>query len=542
MNNLETLDESTPTSRAQRFYAAAVALWGQGRGQEAADALDQALREKDDFAEAFSMGAYILSQRGKTEAALRFYRRAVSCKPDLSTAWSNMGKLLFQLDRFEESLGAFEAALSVVPDDADFGNSRAGALRKLGRLEASASAAREALRLRPDFAEAALNLGAALLKLGRTEEALTAFRQAGLARPNYADALCGAALALRALDRFDEARAAFHEAVRLGSREAVSGEGCLDLLMGDFERGWEGYEARWIAGKSLAEALGTRFPNWSGPGRGDRSVLVLNDHGLGDTIQFSRYLPMMAQAGVAATFVCPAKLHRLLGPSVGARFVERPPEQETFDAQIPLSSLPRAFSTRLDNVPAPVSYLVVEPELRRKWAARIGEGGFKIGVVWQGNLNPEADMSRSVPLPRFAPLAAIPNVRLISLQKGDSVEQLLRSSPELPVETLGEDFDSGADAFVDTAAAMAHLDLVVTCDTSVAHLAGAMGRPVWVALKKDAEWRWLRDRADSPWYPTMRLFRQPRIGDWSSVFSAMADVCLTQMRERGSSHRNAAGG
>jgi Flp pilus assembly protein TadD len=524
MNTQPILDGATPIGRATRHYSHAVALWSAGREQEAADALDAALREKNDFAEALGMGGYILSRRGKTETALRFYRRAVECKPDLASAWSNMGKLLFQLDRFEDALAAFDAAQSSVPDDADVRNSRAGALRKLGRLEESADAAREALRRRPDFAEAALNLGTALLKLGRTEEALAAYRRASLARPNYPDALNGAALALRALGRFDQARAAFEEAERLGCREAVSGIGCLDLLMGDFGRGWEGYEARWLAGKSLADALGTRFPPWTGPGGGGESVLVFNDHGLGDTIQFFRYLPMMAQAGIAATFVCPAKLHRLLGRREGVRFVEKPPEGEAFDAQIPISSLPRAFSTRLDNVPAAIPYLNAEPELQRSWAARLGESGFKIGVVWQGNPNPEADIGRSFPLPLFAPLAAAPNVRLISLQKGYGVEQLERLPPGMRVETLGAEFDAGPDAFIDAAAAIARLDLVVTCDTSLAHLAGALGRPVWVALKNDAEWRWLRNRADSPWYPTMRLFRQPEIGDWPSVFSAMAEA------------------
>jgi tetratricopeptide (TPR) repeat protein len=527
MNTQQIFDGATPIGRATGHYSRAVALWSAGREQEAADALDAALREKDDFAEALAMGGYILNRHGKAETALRFYRRAVECKPDLASAWSNMGKLLFQLDRFEEALAAFDAAQSVVPDDADVRNSRAGALRKLGRLEESADAALEALRRRPDFAEAALNLGTALLKLGLTEEALAAYRRAGVARPNYSDALNGAALALRALDRLDEARAAFEEARRLGCREAVSGIGCLDLLMGDFERGWEGYEARWLAGKSLADALGTRFPTWAGLGGGGESVLVFNDHGLGDTIQFFRYLPMMARAGVAVTFVCPAKLHRLLGPGDGVRFVEKPPEGEVFDAQIPLSSLPRAFATRLDDVPAAIPYLGAEPELQRSWAARIGESGFKIGVVWQGNPDPEADMARSFPLSLLAPLAATPNVRLISLQKGYGVEQLERLPPGMRVETLGADFDAGADAFVDAAAVMARLDLVVTCDTSLAHLAGALGRPVWVALKNDAEWRWLRNRADSPWYPTMRLFRQPEIGDWPSVFSAMAEAYAT---------------
>jgi len=507
---------------ADRLYADAVALWDRGREMEAVERLDAALRERPDFAEALCMGAYILNNRGKREVALRFYRRAVNCNRKLPSAWSNMGKLLFQLDRHAEALEAFETAAALIPAEADVHNSRAGALRVLGRLGESETAAREALRLRPNFPEAALNLGTALLKLGRAEEALEFYRRAEALRPRFADALCGEALALRALGLLEKARAAFALAEGLGSREAVSGKGCLDLLMGDFARGWEGYEARWIAGKSLTEALGTRFPPWSGPKSGAKRVLVLNDHGLGDTIQFFRYLPMMSGSGAEVTFVCPRKMHRLLGPHSDAFLVEKAPAEKDFDAQIAISSLPRAFATRLETIPAPIPYLHSEPALRRKWAERVGERGFKVGVAWQGNPNPEADLARSIPLAEFAPLANVPNVRLISLQKGFGAEQLEALPSHFQVEALGDDFDAGPDAFVDAAAVTSHLDLVVTCDTSIAHLAGALGRPVWVALKNDAEWRWLRDRADSPWYPTMRLFRQPKVDDWPSVFAEIS--------------------
>lgn len=515
---------ATPINRPVALYADALALWDAGRPGEAADRLDEALRLRPNFAEALSMGAYILQQGGKSEAAVRFYQRALECKPDQPIAWSNLGKLLYKLGQFEAALAAFDAGARLRPFEADFHSNRASALRSLGRLEDSERAAREALQRRPNFPEAALNLGAALLKLGRHAEALAAFRRAGELRADYADALCGEALALRGLDRLDEARAAFAAAEALGSREAISGRGCLDLLLGDFGPGWEGYEARWISGKSLADALGMRFPTWKGPGRAGERVLVLNDHGLGDTIQFARYLALMREAGVEATFVCPSKLHRLLGGQCGARLLEAPPADERFDAQIALSSLPRAFATRIDSVPARVPYLYPEPHRQRLWADRIGEAGFKIGVVWQGNPNPEADMARSFPLQRLAPLAATPGVRLISLQKGFGVEQIEPAKGLFPIENPGEAFDAGPDAFLDAAALIAHVDLVVTCDTSIAHLAGALGRPVWVALKKDAEWRWLRTRADLPWYPTMRLFRQPVAGDWATVFAEMAEA------------------
>jgi tetratricopeptide (TPR) repeat protein len=210
------------------------------------------------------MGGFMLSEHGKPEAALRFYRQALSFNPSLVVAHVNSGKLLFDARRFAEALAAFEAATAIAPDDADAWCSRAGALRELGRLEESLEAARRALLLRPHFAEAAINLGNALLKLDRMDEALFAYRRASAARPGFAAALCGEALALRNLGRIDEAFAAFEAAESLGSREAIAGKGCLLLTLGDFERGFEGYEARWLEGKSLPEALGTRFSHLAG--------------------------------------------------------------------------------------------------------------------------------------------------------------------------------------------------------------------------------------------------------------------------------------
>jgi len=506
----------------QSLYADGVKLWREGRRDDAIAALDAAIALRPDFPEALGMAGYVLGELGKPEPALRFYRQALRLNPAFATAWSNIGKLCFALGRFGEALDAFDALLALAPEDADGWNSRAGALRKLGRLEASAASAGEALRLRPHFAEAALNLANAQLKLDRMEDALASYRQARAIDPGFAPAHCGEALALRALGLFDEALAAFEAAERLGSREAVSGKGCLHLALGDFERGWAGYEARWLSGRSLADALGKRFPTWSGPGNRNEQVLVLNDHGLGDTIQFFRYLPLIDACGAVAALACPPPLRRLLSSRGGVRLVDEANPGEAYDAQIAISSLPHAFGTRLATIPAAIPYLAAEPALCAKWAARVGPRGCKVGIVWQGNLDPEADLARSMPLAQLAPLAAIDNVRLISLQKGEGAKQL--DDPTLPmrVEMLGDEFDAGADAFVDAAAAMMHLDLVITCDTSIAHLAGALGRPVWVALKRDAEWRWLIDRTDSPWYPTMRLFRQQKRGDWRGVFATMA--------------------
>jgi tetratricopeptide (TPR) repeat protein len=508
-----------PLDRAVALYGEAQTLFAAGDAQGAADKLDEALRLRPHFAEALAFGGYLIERSGRTETAARFYGRALELKPDMAIVWSNYGKVLFRLRQFDAALAAFDAALAL-KRDADGLNGRAATLRELGQLDASAAAASEALSRDPLSAEAALNLGNALHKLGRPDEALAAYRAALAQRPDYADALCGSALALRALGQLDESRAAFAQAEALGCREAISGRGCLDLMLGDFERGFEGYEARWIAGRSLAEALGLRFPWWSGPGSSARRVLVFNDHGLGDTIQFVRYLPLMRAAGVEATLIVPRKLHRLLAPSLETRLVEASPEGEAFDAQIALSSLPRAFGTRLSSVPANVPYLAAERERIAPWRARLSGPGLAIGVVWQGNPDPAADRARSFPLAALAPVAAVAGVRLVALQIGEGLNQL--NAARFPILTPGDGFDAGADAFVDAAAAMMSLDLIICCDTSVAHLAGALGRPVWIALKFDAEWRWMRERDDSPWYPTARLFRQPAAGDWGTVFTTMA--------------------
>jgi tetratricopeptide (TPR) repeat protein len=511
-------------------YEEARRLVDAGRDAEASQRLDAAITAKPDFAEAFSLGGYILERSGKAEAALRFYDRALALRPDLTTAWFNLAKLLTRQARFAEALAALDNGLAVVPGDADALNTRSAILRGLWRVEEAAAAAEAALRLRPNFPEAAVNLGTARLKGAQPGPALAAYARASALRPNYADAICGEGLALRALNRLEEARSAFDRAAALGCREAVSGLGCLDLMLGDFERGWEGYEARWVDGKSIAEALGVRYPLWRGPAAGPQRVLVINDHGLGDTIQFARYLPLMARAGVEPHFLCPAKLHRLIGPAVAGRIFEREPLDVKFDAQIAISSLPRAFGTRLDSVPAEVPYLFAESERSARWAAQVGEHGFRVGCVWQGNANPEADIARAFPLQALAPLADVPDVRLISLQRGLGEEQI-GEALGFAVERLSADYDSGSQAFLDAAAVMTSLDLVVTCDTSIAHLAGALGRPVWVALKRDSEWRWLRGRDDSPWYPTMRLFRQETAGDWAGVFAAMA-AALREARRR----------
>ncbi len=279
--------------------------------------------------------------------------------------------------------------------------------------------------------------------------------------------------------------------------------------------GLSGYEYRWIIGQTHKFKLEFPIPEWRGEMRAGEKLIVFDEQGIGDTIQFCRFLPALAEAGLDITFFCRSPAFRLMQSLPKTiRCVNTFGPEERFDSEIALSSLPYALGTRLSTIPAPVPYLSAEPDLVASWAERLAQRGsmadFKIGLCWAGNPNVKADPERSIPLTAFLPLMALPGVRVISLQKYHGLEEIAALPEHVRLETLGEDFDGGGDAFIDSAAVMQSLDLVVSCDTSVAHLAGALARPTFLLLKEIPDWRWLLDRPDSPWYPTMRLFRQPK--------------------------------
>lgn len=509
---------------AWAFYEGGLRAQAMGRLDEAVALIDEALRRRPDFPEALSAGGYILQNRGHAAGALAFYERALALKPDDALVWFNRGGLLLAAGRREEALGSFERACALAPANAGFHCNRGAALFELGRLAEAASAYRRALALDPALAEAELNLGNALMRQGLFREARDAYSRAIERRPDYALAHCGLGIVAKELGCFGEAMASFDRALQLApdSEEALSNRGCLNLLLGDFAAGWEGYEYRWARGARPVPPSPARFDLAVPESLAGKSVLVVNDHGLGDTIQFFRYVALLARAGAEVAFAGPVRLRRLLASSgAPVRWREEGDLSGDFDAILAISSLPRACRTRLETIPAPTPYLFAEPERIALWRERMRGPGLKIGLCWRGNVDFRVDPRRSIPPNALAPLLDLEGVRLFSLQKGQDLADLPEALARR-FENLGQDFDSGSDAFIDTAAMMAELDLVVTCDTSIAHLAGALGRPVWVALRHIAEWRWLIDRSDCPWYPSMRLFRCREGDDWTALFAAMA--------------------
>ncbi len=300
------------------------------------------------------------------------------------------------------------------------------------------------------------------------------------------------------------------------------------LQRGEFARGWAEYEWRFRCREHPILAQG--MPLWDGSPLDGRRILLWAEQGLGDTLQFVRYAPAVVERGGHVVVSCPKVLVRVVATCPGvSQVLPEGTAQTDFACHAPLMSLPRIFATTLETIPADIPYLFADPALANRWGEQLGShDGFKIGIAWQGNPDHKKDRHRSFRLDRFEALARMPGVRLFSLQVGSGNKQLDAVSDRFGVTDLG----SRVDDFMDTAALVQHLDLVITPDTSLAHLAGALGLPVWVAIPFASDWRWLLERGDTPWYPTMRLFRQPRWGDWDEVFRKMTQGLATMLAAR----------
>lgn len=518
--------------RAGALFARGNALRTAGRLAEAIEAYDAALKLRPAFPEALRAGGIVLRDLDHAEGALRFFREAVRLRPDYRDAVLDLGNLLCHLQRLEDALLVFEAGLRALPGDAALLVNAGTMLHELGRLDQARAVLEAGVAADPRSAKGHLNLGNVLARSFEHGLALQAFDRALALQPDYVAAHTGRGLSLKMLARFDEAAAALEAALVLEPENpfALKNRGELRLLRGDFARGFADYESRLLTYRLELPTLGRRVLPWSGGNLDGRRVLTIADDGLGDVIQFARFLPRVRDGGADVTLLCRPSLQRLLRTLTdGTRVVAEIGPDEAFDVLLPFSSLPLVFATGTDTLPgAPVPYLAAERDRVAHWALRLGSQGFKIAVCWRGSQDWRADRNRSFPRDSLAALAAIPNVRLISLQLGDS----MAGEPAFALEHL-DDLDGGPDAFVDTAALMANVDLVVACDTSVAHLAGALGRPTFVLLRTVPEWRWMLERGTSPWYPTMRLFRQTRPGSWDDVMARVADAAADLAAQAG---------
>jgi tetratricopeptide (TPR) repeat protein len=510
---------------SQALYNRGIALQRLGRFAEAVAAFDAALVQKPAYPEALCNRGNALNDLKRFAEALASYDAALQLRPEFPQAEINRANVLFAQDRHAAAVEACDALLRRDPQHPQALCVRGAALHRLSRLDEGLASLDKALRVSADFPEALLNRGNILQELGRLDDALQSYEDALKFRADYPEVLSSRGVALKELARVDEAIASFKEALRLKPDypDAHNNLAGALLLKGDFAAGLAAYEARWDRSNAPRRTLRSTLPTWRGEPLAGRRILVWDEQGLGDLIQICRFLPLLKERGAEVTLLGRRSTFRLLATLPDPpRFIERVADESEYDFQIALMSLPFAFETRIDAIPVQVPYLYAEPQRVAKWAASIGDHGFRIGICRHGNA--KINLGRSVPLDAFAALAAIEGVRLISLMKDTETEA---RSESVKVEMLGPQFDAGPDSFLDTAAVMAHLDLVVTSDTSIAHLAGALGRPTYLALKHVPDWRWLMHGERSPWYPTMRLFRQIERGDWQPVFARMA-ACVTE--------------
>lgn len=550
-DSIELLHNLAPRLPRLSEFRTYVALQLLRRGESAAAMAELRLAEQIDPSDTTLLHGQALAwlSLGQTEEALEASDRAVAVRPCEPDALQTRLQILERLDAeqrrpdivqrvagvhnefgvihtshgdIQAALASFDRALTANPDYPEALANRSVALTIMGRDEEALASCDRALALQPHHAPAHANRANFLRHLGRQEEALASCDRALALQPDILAAFHTRACVLSELDRFDEAFRDWEHflAVWPAGAEARLARGMAKLALADFPSGWEDYECRSV--KTPAQA-----PQWDGTAElGDRTILLHHEQGFGDTLQFCRYVPMVAQLGRVILLV-PPSLHRLMETlhsdvAVISDTSSVPPH----NLQCPLPSLPWAFGTTLATIPNRVPYLAADQNAARRWRERLAAiPGMRVGLVWAGNPRPGAqpevrsiDRRRSITLAHYAPLGIIPGISLISLQKDAAASQTRQPPAGMQIH----DFTDELADFADTAALVQALDLVVTVDTAVAHLAGALGKPVWILNRFDACWRWLRGRSDSPWYPTARLFRQPKPGDWNSV---IAEVC-----------------
>jgi tetratricopeptide (TPR) repeat protein len=466
--------------------------------------------------EALNTRGVVLAKLRRFEEALASYDAALAAAPDRVDIRINRGTTLLELDRFDEALASFDGALAADPTNLAALINRGNACVKDKRFAEALGSYDRALAIDPNHAAAITDRGVALAELDRFDEALAAHEAALRIEPHVFAAHVNRGNALLKLARMDEALECYNAALKLEpeNAEANFNAAVSKLTMGDFRNGWKQYEYRWQKKHFVAQKPNYPQPLWRGETDiSGRTIFLIAEQGLGDTLNFVRYVPLVAARGARVILGVQHPLKSIAPTVPGVAQVFSDGETlPDFDWYCPLLSLPMAFNTELETIPVNIPYIRPYEERLAKWRGRVPNNGrLRIGICWAGSTMHLNDRNRSMPLERFAALFAVPGLDFISVQKEVSAAQaaILR---EHGVAQLGQEFKD----FADTTAVVAMLDLLVTVDTSVAHLAGAMGKPVAMLVPFCPDFRWLLDRADSPWYPSMRLFRQPATGDWNT--------------------------
>ena len=508
----------------QPVFQQAVRFHGNGQIAEAASLFTAILEHNPDHFPSLHRLAAIRRHQERLEESLALLERAIACNPGAADIYNSMGNTLNSLGRAEEAIEQYRRAAALHENFPEAHLNLANSFKALGRWHEAEGSYRAAIALRPGYVEAHTNLGVVLGRLNRPAEALASFSAAISFDPEVKLGNSNIGTALTALNRHEEALPFFQIARQLdpAAPEPVLNESLVHLAMGNLERGWADYEARVRVPDLNIDPYNFPQPIWDGQSAiAGKTILLQAEQGLGDTIMFARFVELIVQKGGRVILAVQKPLGRLLStiPGIAQVLTVGDPLPE-FDLRAPLGSLPRALEITLDTIPARVPYLQAPPESETITALdEKSEDGPLVGVCWAGNPANRNDYNRSIPLTIFQHLFQVPGVRFVSLQ------QNLRSGDDSILarfDNIDLTSDRKGSGLADTAALIARLDLVITVDTVIGHLAGALGRPFWVLLPYSAYWPWLRCRTDTPWYPTALLFRQPQPGDWTSVLETVS--------------------
>ncbi|HEY2413241.1 MAG TPA: tetratricopeptide repeat protein [Pirellulaceae bacterium] len=515
------------------LFAIAVQHHEAGQLQAAEQVYRQILAVDPNHVDALQLLGLIALAMGQLESAATYIGRAIELHATEPSFHNNLGNVFKAQGKLDRAIDCFRRAVELEPGYDVALYNLGTALQAQGKLDEAIVFYLRALEVNPGNAATYDNLGTAYQLQEKYDEAMDSYRRALHLKPGHAQTHFNLATLLQAQGKFDAAHASYLHVLELKPDFSDARLSCslLKLLDGDYQRGWQEYEWRW---QTEQKTRGFPQPAWDGSLLEQRTLLLHAEQGLGDTIQFIRYAALVKTHNPRATVIveCQRPLAKLLARCQGIdRLIAAGDSLPAFDVHLPLLSLPGIFRTTVDGIPASVPFLYADESLVEEWRERLaGIRGFRIGINWHGRRGQGEHRKRDIPLEYFAALAQLPGVSLIGLQKSLGIDERGRTSGCNPIVDLGAEFDTGHGAFMDTAAIMMNLDLVLSSDTAVPHLAGALGVPVWVALPFVPNWRWLLYRSDCPWYPTMRLFRKKAIGDWAGVFAEIKAALLRLTR------------
>ncbi|HEY3901737.1 MAG TPA: tetratricopeptide repeat protein [Chthoniobacter sp.] len=527
---------------AKAWHQLGLVVLALGRPGEAVECIGRAIALNPSDAYPYSDQGVAYAHLGRGEEAVACYERALRLAPELAYAHRNLADTLFSLGRQDEAIASYQRALALMPNDAATHNNLGNVYLRQNRLPEAGACYERATQLDPRLLVAQSNLGDILTKLGRPDAGFTCAQRALALDPNFADGYLNLGAACWQMGRFADAEACSRRAIAMRPDfvDAHVNLGILLLLNGRYEEGWREYSWTWHAQSRAARPRKTLAETWDGNPAPGKTILTYADQGAGDTIHFLRYVPLLAARANAARILieCQPPLLPLLRQwrSAAVEIVatgEADKLSEPHDLQIPLLRLPLALG-HYPPLPMSAPYLEADAERRALWRARLDRApALRVGLAWAGNPSHTDDRRRSMPVEALVPLLSVPGVSFVSLQVSPH-SQL----PTVIAATGIHDFVADIQDFADTAALVAELDLIITVDTATAHVAGALGRPVWVMLAFIADWRWGLEREDTPWYPTMRLFRQGRAGDWAGVVERIAGALRRLSPERSAAAEN----